>query len=154
MLTILREGRRLALAEPRVDMPGAKIIPGESRQLIALSLPTRLPALSATATAQGVRLSWDHRSDLSGLTFELHRGRQPVHARRSEPFGVPDGLRLRDPSSAPGDQFYALTCIARSTQPSRPATVRLPKESQSSDLPSPSQLNRTAGIRVPDGSQP
>lgn len=43
MLTILRQGQKLALAKPRVDMPGANIIPGESRQLIALNLPEQLP---------------------------------------------------------------------------------------------------------------
>jgi Hydrazine synthase alpha subunit middle domain len=156
MLAILREGRRLALAEPRVDMPGAKIIPGESRQLIAPSLPTRLPALSATATAQGVRLSWDRRSDLSGLTFELHRGRQPDFTPDEASRLVSlTGFDYVDPSATPSDQYYALTCIASGQRsPIVRATVSLPKESQSSDLPSPNHLNRTAGIRVPDGSLP
>ncbi len=156
MLSILREGRKLALAEPRVDMPGAKIIPGESRQLIALSLPERLPKFRATATAEGVRLSWDRRSDLSGLTFELHRG--------SEPDFVPDETsRLvsltrfdyLDPATTPGDQHYALTLTANG-QRSRPihATVTVTRNFQASDAHAPDELHRTAQLSSSGRSQP
>ncbi|MCI0539459.1 MAG: hypothetical protein L0Z50_29975, partial [Verrucomicrobiales bacterium] len=114
MLAIIRHGRKLALAEPRVDMPGAQIIPGESRQLIALSLPEQLPALRATATSQGVLLSWDRRSDLSGLTFELSRGNEPGflpdEANRLVSLTRFDYL---DRSATSADQHYALTCVAR-----------------------------------------
>jgi hypothetical protein len=37
MLQIIQEGRRLALASPRVDLPGAEIVPGTCRQLTARS---------------------------------------------------------------------------------------------------------------------
>ena len=113
MLAIIRRGQRLALAEPRVDMPGAKIVPGKSRQLIALHLPERLPELRATATTKGVLLSWDRRSDLSGLTFELHRGSQsgftPDTTTRLVSLTRFDYLDLAAP---PGEQHYALTLIA------------------------------------------
>jgi len=113
MLAILRQGRKLALAEPRVDMPGAKIIPGESRQLIALALPERLPGFRATATTKGVHLSWDHRSDLSGLTFELHRGSQPGFTPDDANHVVSlTRFDYLDPAAPPGDRYYALTLIA------------------------------------------
>ncbi len=139
MLAILRQGQKLALAEPRVDMPGAKIIPGESRQLIALALPEQLPALRATATSQGVQLSWDHRADLSGLTFELHRGSQPG-------FTPDDANRLAsltrfdylDPSATPGEQYYALTLVADGhTSPPIRATVTVTKRVRTSAAHTP-----------------
>jgi mono/diheme cytochrome c family protein len=78
MLEIIQNARQIALANPRIDMPGAKIIPGESRQFVALSLPETLPTLRARPQANGsVWLSWDRRADLSGLIFELHRGAAP-----------------------------------------------------------------------------
>lgn len=156
MLTILRQGQELALAEPRVDMPGAKIIPGESRQLIALKLPEHLPTLRATATAKGVLLSWDHRSDLSGLTFELHRGSQPD-------FTPDESSRLVSltrfdyvaPAATPGNQNYALTLIAndKRSAPVR-ATVAVTKVFQGSTVSSHHQQNRTAGITPFDFSLP
>lgn len=156
MLTILRQGRKLALAEPRVDMPGAEIIPGESRQLIALSLPERLPALRATATAQGVLLSWDRRADISGLTFELHRGSQPG-------FTPDEASRLvsltrfdyLDPAATTGDQYYALTLIANGQRsPPVRASVTVTKHFQTSNARASGELNRTAGIRSSDSSLP
>ena len=114
MLRILREGRRLALAEPRVDMPGADIIPGESRQLIPIPLPERPPTLKATASAEGVRLSWDHRADLAGLTFELHRGTKPGFvpddSTRLVSLTRSDYLDTRSPA---GEQHYALVSAAK-----------------------------------------
>lgn len=156
MLSILRQGRKLALAEPRVDMPGAEIIPGESRQLIAPSLPERLPVLTATATAQGVRLSWDRRSDLNGLTFELHRGHQPGFTP-DETNRVVSLTRFDyvDPSARPGVQHYALACIANGQRsPAVRATVTLTKGIQNRDVTVPGQLSGTAGIRIFDHSLP
>ena len=113
MLAIIRRGQQLALAEPRVDMPGAKIVPGESRQLIALSLPERLPTLRATATANGVLLSWDRRADIAGLTFVVHRGDKagfkPDATTRLVSLTRFDYL---DPSAPHGETHYALTLIA------------------------------------------
>ncbi len=113
MLAILRRGQQMALSGSRVDMPGAKIIAGRSRQLIGLSLPERLPALRATETGTGVLLSWDRRADISGLTFELHRNHEAG-------FTPDDTTRLvsltrfdyTDTAASPGEQHYALTLIA------------------------------------------
>ena len=134
MLAILRQGRKLALAEARVDMPGAQIIPGASRQLIAPLLPQRMPTLHASATAQGVLLSWDRRSDLSGLIFELYRGSQPdftpTEANRLVSLTRSDYL---DPSGPQGDRYYALTCTVNDqrTSPVR-AMVAVKKALQAS----------------------
>ena len=156
MLTILRQGQKLALAEPRVDMPGAKIIPGESRQLIALPLPEQLPALRATATTKGVLLSWDRRSDLSGLTFELHRGRQPGFTP-DETNQLVSLTRFDyvDPVATSGDRYYTLTLLANG-QRSAPvrAAVAMTKEVQTSDASAPSQLSRTVAIGLSEHSLP
>jgi HEAT repeat protein len=113
LLAIIGEGRRLALAEARVDMPGARIIPGASRQPFKTVLPERLPALRAAVAADGVLLSWDRRADLAGLTFELHRGEKPD-------FIPDDASRLAaltrsdylDPIARCGTWHYALVCVA------------------------------------------
>ena len=156
MLAILRRGQKLALASPRVDMPGAKIVPGQSRQLIALSLPERLPALRATATAKGVLLSWDRRADISGLTFEVHRGSEPD-------FTLDETTRLAsltrfdylDPSAAPGVQHYALTLIAdRQRSPPVRAAVTVSRNFQTSDARASDKLHRPARISSFDRSRP
>lgn len=136
------------MAEPRVDMPGAKITPGESRQLIALNLPEPLPTLRATATTNGVLLSWDHRSALSGLTFELDRGRPPGftpgEASRLVSLTRFDYL---DPAATPGGQHYALTLIANGHRsgPIR-ANVTVTGNSQASDTRAPHELNHAAQL--------
>ena len=156
MLAIIRRGQKLALAEPRVDMPGAKIVPGESRQLIPLPLPARLPALRATESEKGVLLSWDHRSDISGLTFELHRSDEPG-------FTPDETTRLvsltrfdyLDPSAPPGEQHYALTLNAdgRRSPPVR-AAVTVNRNFQANDERAPDDPNRTARIGSIEHSRP
>ncbi len=156
MLEIIRRGQKLALAEPRVDIPGAKIIPGKSRQLIALQLPERLPELRATATEHGVLLSWDRRSDLSGLTFELHRGNQrgftPDETNRLVSLTRFDYLDLAAPS---GEQHYALTL---STHGERSAPVRttvtVTRNFQTTDARSREELSPTVRIGSLDRSPP
>lgn len=143
MLAIIRKGQQLALAGPRVDMLGAKIVPGESRQLIALSLPERLPALRATANAGGVLLSWDRRADITGLTFELHRSAEPGFAP-DETTRLVSLTRFDylDPAAPPGEQHYALTLTAgdRSSPPIR-TTVTVGRNL------------KTANARLPDGRE-
>ena len=78
MLSIIERGRGLALSAPRVDMPGAVIQPGASRQ----SLPKRLPEILTPAVAEAdqdgvVRLTWERTFNTIGLNFELHRGSAP-----------------------------------------------------------------------------
>ncbi|MHC4214676.1 MAG: HzsA-related protein, partial [Planctomycetota bacterium] len=78
MLQIIQQGRQLALAQARVDMPGAKINPGLCRYLVPLSIPEQLPPLKAKSTnGQQVQLSWKRSAETIGLTFELHRADRP-----------------------------------------------------------------------------
>ncbi|GAF96851.1 unnamed protein product, partial [marine sediment metagenome] len=60
MLDIVRDGRRRALAAPRIDMPGAEIQSGLCRRFVEPSLPVRLPPLRAQVDAESVVcLSWE-----------------------------------------------------------------------------------------------
>jgi len=87
MLEIIRAGRQAALAAPRVDMPGAEIIPGKDRMFIPPPVPQRAPTPrttilppSATDGAAGlaaVRLTWERSARTIGLEAEVHRGETP-----------------------------------------------------------------------------
>lgn len=156
MLALIRRGQKLALAEPRVDMPGARIVPGESRQLIALSLPEHLPALRATETSKGVLLSWDRRADISGLTFELHRSNQPGFApeERSRLVSL-TRFDYLDPAAPPGEQHYALTLRADDRRsPAVRVTVTVAKNPQTGEARAADELNPTARINLSDRLQP
>ncbi len=75
MLAIVRRARATALASPRVDMPGAKIVGGMCRQQHSPALPIAPPALrAARLDGGGVELSWTLLAESVGLEFELHRG--------------------------------------------------------------------------------
>ena len=75
MLAIIRRGRDQALAHPRTDMPGAKLTPGLSRQLVPVPLPDPPPSLAADMDAEGtVHLSWERSARTIALTAEVHRG--------------------------------------------------------------------------------
>lgn len=156
LLAIIRRGRQLALAEPRVDMPGAKIVPGESRQLIALNLPEQLPALRATATANGVLLSWDRRADIAGLTFEVHRsdkaGFTPDATTRLVSLTRFDYL---DPSAPPGETHYALTLIADDRRsPPVHAAVTVTRDLHAAAARFPDEGKHATRIRSSDPSAP
>ncbi len=123
MLAIIRDARKQALAHPRVDMPGARIVPGGSRHRGVLPLPDPLPALRADACpGGGVALSWDHRAELAGLTFELHRG-------TTADFAACDTNRIvsttrfdfTDAAVPPGPAHYALVLA---NEESRSAPIR------------------------------
>ena len=156
MLAIIRQGRTLALAQPRVDMPGAKIVPGESRQPSGPSLPDRLPALRGTATASGVLLSWERRTDLSGLTFELYRGDQPSFtANETNRLVSLTRSDYLDPAAPPGEQHYALVLNAdgRRSAPVRVA-VTVTNRLLTADLRAAAETTRTAQVSSSDRSPP
>jgi len=74
MLSLIQRGRRMALNCPRVDMPGAEVIPGSFRQLYPPIPPDISPTLCGSVDEDaGVRLSWSRTSELLGLSFEVHR---------------------------------------------------------------------------------
>jgi hypothetical protein len=112
MLAILNQGRELALANPRVDMPGAKIIPGQSRHFIPLTLPETLPALRAEAQPDGLRLSWERRAEFAGLLFELHRSDRPDFAPHEETrIASLTRFDYLDTEAVPGVHHYALVLV-------------------------------------------
>lgn len=138
MLAALRRGRKLALADPRVDMPGADVIPGQSRQLVSSAPPARSPTLRAVATPHGVLLSWERSAEWSGGVFELHRASRPE-------FALEEATRLvsltrssyLDAAVSPGEHHYALrwTTAGRNAGPAR-AVVTIDRD-QPGARPSP-----------------
>ncbi|MDA1275647.1 MAG: hypothetical protein O2960_16635 [Verrucomicrobia bacterium] len=152
MLAIVRNGRELALAEPRVDMPGGEIIPGESRQLIAVSAPERWPALRATETASGVRLSWDRRADLSGLKFELHRSEKPGFTPEATTRLVSlTRFDYFDVAAPSGVQHYALISDG-GPSPAARATVMVTGHSRNRKADARSKVRGSDPIRSSDRS--
>ena len=114
MLAIIADGRRRALAAPRVDMPGATIIAGSWRQLIPTPLPADLPALRATVDADSiVRLSWERSARTLGLSAEVHRGAQTDFAPSKDTLLASTGLfEFTDPEAPQGTQHYALVLLS------------------------------------------
>jgi hypothetical protein len=132
MLDIIRDARAQALARPRVDMPGAKIVPGECRLQRALPLPDAPPPLTAALGAgEVVELSWPRSAETIGLAFELHRsgkgGFTPTETTR---IAHVRGFQFADAAAPAGEQHYALvaTSGAQRSAPARAAvTVPPPK---------------------------
>jgi hypothetical protein len=118
ILDIIHRGRGLALAKPRVDMPGATINPGICRQLAPLSVPEKLPQLNADLTGQGtVTLSWQRSAEMIGLMFELHRSYEPGFAPRKETLaGATTLFQFEDKHPPRGRLYYALLATADGKQ--------------------------------------
>ncbi len=146
MLGIIRSGRRMALAEPRVDMPGAYILAGYARQFVPPPLPEPLPSLEARIDPEGVvRLSWERSARTIGLVGELHRGDSPAFTPGSETLVTTTrGFDYADLSATEGKQHYALILCsdAESTSPLRTA-VTVPKPPTP---PAPTHLEATGAI--------
>jgi len=132
MLEIIREGRRRALANPRVDMPGAEVIPGAHRQFIPTPIPDPLPKLEARADREGiVHLRWERSARTIGLSAEVHRGPKPGFAPSDETRLATTSLFFYDDRNAePGLRHYALV-LCSGDKRSEPvyASVEVPKPS-------------------------
>lgn len=126
LLAILAEGREEALAQPRADMPGARIHYGVCRQLVPTPLPEKLPRFTATASADGaVKLSWTCSADLIGLMFEIHRSNQPGFAPSDATRIVSTaGFEFVDDQAPAGPQYYALLARSGGLQPPRALSKR------------------------------
>jgi len=126
MLGIIRRARGEALARPRVDMPGAEIVPGECRLQSPLPVPRAAPALSAQLLLDcAVQLSWPRTADIIGLQYELHRGSAAEFPPGAETqIGLTTAGRYVDLLPPAGRQHYALV-VASGAQRSQPVWISL-----------------------------
>lgn len=110
MLAIIRDGRRQALSAPRVDMPGAEVLPGLCRQFAPPPLPQPLPPLFGQVDAEGtVRLAWERSARTIGLQSEVHRGSRPDFMPNGDTLLTTTGLfQHNDADASVGRQHYAV----------------------------------------------
>ena len=131
MLAAIRNGRERALLTPRVDMPGAEILPGACRQFNPPPMPDPLPPLQATLGDDGVvQLAWECSTRTIGLDAEVHRSDKAGFTPGDSTLLTRTGLASFVDSSAPlGRQHYAIV-ILRDSQRSQPVYAAL-------DVPQP-----------------
>jgi hypothetical protein len=110
MLEIIRRARVEALARPRVDMPGAEVIPGECRLQVPMPVPDTPPALAARLRPDtAVELSWPRTAATIGLQYEIHRGAAANFApSAATQIGLTTAGRFVDLLPPVGPQHYAL----------------------------------------------
>ena len=71
--------REKALANPRIDMPGAEATGGVSRNFNPPPLPVIPLPLAASISSDGlVELAWERSGRTIGLDAELHRSTKPL----------------------------------------------------------------------------
>jgi len=130
MLEAVREGRRLALAKPRVDMPGAEVVAGSHRQFLPQPIPDPLPALRVWTDADAVvHLAWERSARTIGLSAEVHRGTTADFTPTGETLlAETDLFEFADASAPRGRQHYAVVLVSASGARSRPirASVTVP----------------------------
>jgi len=114
MLTIIRRARDLALAAPRVDMPGAEVIAGACRQFNVPPPPVIAPAPEAAASEDGVvHVTWERSGRTIGLQAELHRSGDQNFSPSEKTLLIRTVRCQYTDSAAPvGRQFYALVFIS------------------------------------------
>jgi len=127
LLTIIRDARRAALARPRVDMPGADIIPGQCRHIVPVLAPETAPPITATARDDGtVELAWKCSAMAIGLSFELHRGGEGDFSPSEETLlATTPRFAHRDTSAPAGPRHYAIVATDADGRRSQPARVRV-----------------------------
>jgi hypothetical protein len=77
MLEIIRAGRKAALANPRLDMPGGErlAISGKHRNIYPVRVPEEPPPVTARQLPSGeVEIRWGLTAHTWGLSAEVHRG--------------------------------------------------------------------------------
>ncbi|HOD82506.1 MAG: translocation protein TolB [Planctomycetes bacterium ADurb.Bin126] len=114
LLDVIRSTRALALTQPRVDMPGAQVIPGICRAQAPIPLPDPLPGLQAAVHGDAtVELTWPRAADTIGLVFEVHRGPAADFAPTVET-RVCETTRFAysDALAPEGRQHYALVLVS------------------------------------------
>jgi hypothetical protein len=129
MLAAICDGRVLALAAPRIDMPGARPIAGVCRTFNPPPLPATAPPLAACVNGDGVvNLMWERSARTIGLESEIHRGSQPGFVPSDKTLLVETALfSYLDSAATSGSQHYALVLVSRGqrSQPSH-LTVIVP----------------------------
>jgi len=146
ILDAIRSGRRRALANPRVDMPGAVVVAGACRTFNPPPLPDPLPKLQATVQPDGaVTLSWERSARTIGLAAELHRAAQPQFTPGEATLLSDSTLGQFVDADAPvGRQHYALVFLS-GKQRSQPAYAAL-------DVPPPRPPAAPSELRAVPGS--
>jgi len=126
MLGIIRRARAEALARPRVDMPGAEIVPGECRLQSPLPVPEAAPALSAHLRPDSaVQLAWPRTAEIIGLQYELHRGSGAEFTPGADTqIALTTAGRYVDLLPPAGRQYYALV-VTSGAQRSQPTWTSL-----------------------------
>ncbi len=121
MLDIIRHAQAAALAKPRIDMPGAEVVPGECRMQVAIPIPLDSPMLLGRIREdQAVELSWQRTADTIGLQYEGHRGPEPQFTpAEATRIGRTTAGRFLDWDAPIGMQHYALL-VTSGTESSRP----------------------------------
>ncbi len=148
MLATIREGRRRALATPRVDMPGARVQPGECRQLVPPPLPGPAPSLAARADDEGVvQLRWERSARTIGLRADVYRGERADFEPTEESWiASTTSQRLADRAAPPGTWHYVLV-LSSGEERSQPIRASL-------DVPPPARPAGPPGLTatpVPGG---
>lgn len=146
LLAVIQKGRELALAAPRVDMPGAEIQPGACRQLIPPPLPPVAPPLAATLGEDSVvHLTWERSARTIGLEAELHRGDRENFTIRDGTLVVRTSLFAHlDTTVTPGRHCYVLVLVSGDDR-SRPSYVTL-------NVPPPSPPPAPTALQALPGS--
>jgi hypothetical protein len=113
MLSIIKNGRELALKGPRIDMPGAEPIAGKNRMMVAPAVPRQAPVLEAAADESGaVNLRWQRTADTIGLCYELHRSNKKRFAPNEKTVIARTELSgIKDRTPPAGPLYYALVIL-------------------------------------------
>ncbi len=119
LLEIIRQARATALRVPRVDMPGAEVVAGQCRWLVAPEPPDLPLRLQADITLEGaVALEWSQLAPWIGVEFELFRGAQPGFPLDSTTLIARTGLfRWVDWDAPAGVNYYALRTVSFDDEP-------------------------------------
>ncbi len=83
MLEIIQDGRKSALANPRLDMPGGRLraFAGRHRNLYPVRIPKELPQLKAEQLDSGeVEIDWGLTKHTWGQVVSVYRGEKPDFA--------------------------------------------------------------------------
>ncbi|MHB8899589.1 MAG: LamG-like jellyroll fold domain-containing protein, partial [Thermoguttaceae bacterium] len=142
MLSIIRGAREVALADPRVDMPGAEILPGTCRTFLPPPVPALAPRPVARSDRDGVvEVTWQVSAETIGLEAEVHRCSVPNFLPSKETRLARTSLGQFEDSQAPqGEQHYALVLCS-------PLARSLPSYTKA-DVSAPLPPGKPAGLSV------